>query len=102
MKVDFQNHFTQKINLLQPKKLKLWLEAYETLKLSYMQQSQKHQCLDWFHPHDCFLFAKVATKTTRNYDSIVKPTSNMVVDEYKSKLKSGKMITKPSANMMRD
>jgi len=61
-----------------------------------MQQSPKHQCLDWFHPHDCFLFVKAATKTIGNYDSIAKLPSNMVVNEYKSKLKSGKMITKPS------
>jgi hypothetical protein len=36
---------------------------------------------------------KLATKAIKNWDSMIKPTSNMVVDEYKSKFESGKMIT---------
>lgn len=102
MRVESQNHFTQKISLQQSEESKLWVEEFETLKLLSMQQSQKNQCLDWFHPRDFFPFDEAAIKEIENSSLSTKPASNMVANEYMSRSESDKMITKPSADMTRD
>ncbi len=102
MRVESQNHFTQKISLQQSEESKLWVEEFETLRLLSMQQSQKNQCLDWFHPRSFFPFDEAAIKEIENSYLATKPASNMVANEYMSRSESGKMITKPSADMTRD
>jgi hypothetical protein len=75
---------------------------FETSKLLSMQRSQKNQCLGWFHPQDFFPFDEAAIKEIENSSLATKPASNMVANEYMSRSESGKMITKPSADMTRD
>ncbi len=82
MRDESQNHFTQKISLQQSEESKLWVEEFETLKLLSMQQSQKNQCLDWFHPRGFFPFDEAAIKEIENSYLATKPASNMVANEY--------------------